>query len=259
MTDIAEKIRKTVLSVANQAKSPHIGSAFSCVDIISALYFRVLNLDPYERRDIFLLSKAHAAMALYATLFHRGLMSEDILYGYYKNGGSLPAHTDKNTHDYVEISAGSLGHALPIAIGMAMAFKNNIDDKDRNIYVLMGDGEIQEGSIWEAAMLGSRLKLNNIVALIDRNDLQGYGRASELVEYEPLQDKWRAFGWDCIRVDGHCEDAIVEAIKLKRDKPLCLICDTTKGKGVSFMENKLEWHYYIVTDEIYRKALEELK
>ncbi|MDA3969138.1 transketolase [Helicobacter ibis] len=257
MTDIAKEIRKTLLKLANQARGPHIGSALGCVDIFSALYFKVLRLDPYESRDIFLLSKAHSAMSLYSTFYHKGLMSEEMLFSYYQNGGTLPAHTDRNTHKYIEISAGSLGHALPMAIGMAMAFKK--DKQDRNIYVLMGDGEIQEGSIWEALMLGAKLGLNNIVALIDRNDLQGYGRASELLDYEPLEDKFRAFSWDCERVDGHCEDSIINAINNKKDKPLCVICDTTKGKGVSFMEDKLEWHYYLVTDEIYARALEELK
>lgn len=259
MTQIAREIRKIVLKTANKAKSPHIGSALSCVDILSVLYFKVLNLQDYATRDIFILSKAHAAMALYATLYYRGLMSEEMLLGYYQNGGTLPAHTDRSTHPYIEISAGSLGHGLPIGIGMALAFKKNQKDKNRNIYILMGDGEIQEGSIWEAAMLGAKLELNNIVVFIDRNNLQGYGRASELVGYEPLEDKWKAFGWDCMRVDGHCEEEILRVVKDKKNKPLCVICDTIKGKGVDFMEDKLEWHYYLVTDEIYSKALRVLK
>lgn len=259
MTQIAREIRKIVLKTANKARSPHIGSALSCVDILSVLYFKVLNLQDYATRDIFILSKAHAAMALYATLYYRGLMSEEMLLGYYHNGGTLPAHTDRNTHPYIEISAGSLGHGLPIGIGMALAFKKNQKDKNRNIYILMGDGEIQEGSIWEAAMLGAKLELNNIVVFIDRNNLQGYGRASELVGYEPLEDKWKAFGWDCMRVDGHCEEEILRVVKDKKNKPLCVICDTIKGKGVDFMEDKLEWHYYLVTDEIYSKALRVLK
>ncbi|MCL9819133.1 transketolase [Helicobacter colisuis] len=259
MTQTAKEIRKTILQIANRAKSPHIGSALGCVDILSALYFKVLNLQDYETRDIFILSKAHAAMALYATLYHRGLMNKQMLLGYYQNGGTLPAHTDRNSHAYIEISAGSLGHGLPIGIGMAIAFKKSKEDRKRNVYILMGDGEIQEGSIWEAAMLGAKLKLDNIVVFIDRNDLQGYGRASELVEFEPLEDKWKAFGWDCIRVDGHCEEKIVEVVTNKRNRPLCVICDTIKGKGVEFMEDKLEWHYYLVTDEIYSKALEVLK
>lgn len=251
----SKDIREIILKMANRAKCPHIGSALSCTDILHALYFNVLRLENYNKRDIFILSKAHSAMALYATLYAKGLMSEKELLGYYQNNGTLPAHTDRFSNKFVEISAGSLGHGLPIAVGMAMSLKN----ENRKVYVLMGDGETQEGSVWEAAMIASKLNLNNLTIFIDYNNLQGYGRARELVSFEPLKEKWLSFGWDCVSIDGHDENAIINAINSQKDKPLCVICNTTKGKGVSFMEDELKWHYYIVTDEILSKALEVLK
>lgn len=257
MEKISKNIRQNILHIANLATSPHIGSALSCTDILSTLYFKVLNLDDYENRDIFILSKAHSAMALYATLHEKGLLSKETMEGYYQNGGTLPAHTDRLTNPYIEISAGSLGHGLPIATGMAHSLKLN--DINRQVYVLMGDGESQEGSVWEAAMLAPHLKLNNLTVFIDRNDLQGYGRASEILSYEPIDEKFRSFNWEVIRINGHDHKAIEKAAKVQTDKPKMIICDTIKGKDVSFMENELIWHYYIVTDEIKEKALKELK
>ncbi len=257
MKHIAHNIRKNILHIANLSKSPHVGSALSCADILTTLYFSVLNLDNYDNRDLFILSKAHSAMALYATLYEKGFLSKEELEGYYQNGGTLPAHTDRNTNPYIEISAGSLGHGLPIALGMAHSLKLN--QSDRKVFVLMGDGESQEGSVWEAAMLAPHLALDNLTVFIDRNNLQGYGRASELLSYEPIDEKFRSFNWDVYRVDGHNFSALQEAIASKTNKPKMIICDTTKGKNVSFMEDELVWHYYIVTDEIKQKALKELE
>ncbi len=257
MKKITTNIRKNILHIANLALSPHIGSALSCSDILATLYFDVLRLEEYENRDLFLLSKAHSAMALYATLYEKGLLSKEDMEGYYQNGGTLPAHTDRLTNPYIEISAGSLGHGLPIATGMAHALK--LQNSGRNVYVLMGDGESQEGSVWEAAMLAPQLKLDNLTVFIDRNDLQGYGRASELLSYEPIDKKFEAFNWEVLRIDGHNHEAIKEAVETPTDKPKMIICDTTKGKGVSFMEDELIWHYYLVTDEVKAKALKELE
>lgn len=265
------QVRKTILEIAHRAKSPHIGSAFSCVDMFCAVYGQILSLPPYTdseafaKRDIFLLSKAHSAMSLYATLYHKGLMSKEQIEGYYQNHGTLPAHTDRFSSPYVEISAGSLGHGLPIGVGMALAIRGekNPQGSARKVIVLMGDGEVQEGSVWEAAMFAPKYNLQNLIVLIDRNNLQGYGRGSELVSFEPLEDKWRAFGWECARVDGHNQEMIVQSIRAHTEgdsqKPLCVICDTIKGKGVSFMEDKLEWHYFLVSDEVYHNALKELQ
>lgn len=249
-----KELRKNILKMANRAKCPHIGSALSCADIIYALYFGVLRLDDYARRDIFLLSKAHAAMALYATLNLKGLMSDEQILGYYQDGGTLPAHTDRFSNKFIEISAGSLGHGLPMAVGMAMRLK----EQKRRVFVLMGDGETQEGSVWEAAMIAPKLGLDNLCVLIDYNNLQGYGRAKDLVAFEPLKDKWESFGWECLSINGHDINAIQAAAK-PTNKPLCIICHTTKGNGVSFMQDELKWHYYIVSDEILAKALLELE
>lgn len=257
MKQIATNIRKNILHIANLAGSPHVGSALSCTDILTTLYFDILNLQDYENRDYFILSKAHSAMALYSTLHEKGLLSKDELEGYYQNGGTLPAHTDRLTNPYIEISAGSLGHGLPIATGMAHALK--LKESNRQVYVLMGDGESQEGSIWEAAMLAPQLELNNLTVFIDRNNLQGYGRADEILSYEPIDDKFRAFNWEVLRIDGHNYQAIKEAVDFKTDKPKMIICDTVKGKGVSFMEDELIWHYYVVTDEVKNRAIRELE
>ena len=256
MKSIVKNIKKNILHIANLAGSPHIGSALSCTDILSVLYFKILRLDDYENRDIFILSKAHSAMALYATLHEKGLLTKEDMEGYYQNNGTLPAHTDRLTNPYIEISAGSLGHGLPIATGMAHALK--LKNSKRKVFVLMGDGESQEGSVWEAAMLAPKLELNNLTVFIDRNNLQGYGRASELLSYEPIDEKFKAFNWEVLRIDGHNHHEIQEAVKFTTQKPKMIICDTIKGKGVSFMEDELKWHYFIVTDEIKQKALREI-
>jgi len=250
----ATEIRKNIIHIANLSKSPHVGSALSCVDILTVLYFDVLRLDNYEERDRFILSKAHAAMALYATLYEKGFLTKEEFESYFQNGGLLPAHLDRKTNKYIEVSAGSLGHGLPIGCGMAYSFK--MKKSTRRVYVLMGDGESQEGSVWEAAMIAPKLNLDNLTVIIDRNNLQGYGRASELVSYEPIDEKFRAFNWDVFRVDGHDYEELKRVLNINSERPKAIIADTVKGKGVDFMEDKLIWHYYVVSDEIKQKAFE---
>jgi len=258
LQNIALEIRKTIIEMAHKSNGPHVGSALSCADIMAALYFGVLDIKSpeSEERDRFILSKAHSAMALYSALFHKGWLDEHTLMSYYQNGGSLPAHTDRFTVKGIEISAGSLGHGLPIGLGIAHAFK--LRGAKQKVYVLMGDGETQEGSVWEAAMLAPALKLSNLTVLIDYNNLQGYGRARELVSFEPLAEKWRAFGWNAVEVDGHDHKSIKSACLANSDMPKVIICNTTKGKGVSFMEDELKWHYFLVTKEHRENALKEL-
>lgn len=258
MSEGGQKIRATIIEMAHRSKSPHVGSALSCADILSALYFQVLRIpSPSDSsRDYFLLSKAHAAMALYATLFHKGWMSQATIEGYYQNGGTLPAHTDRFLGGGVEISAGSLGHGLPLALGVAHAIR--LEGGENRVFVLMGDGETQEGSVWEAAMLAPKLGLSNLTVLIDRNNLQGYGRASELLSFEPLREKWASFGWESMEIDGHDEEAIASACSAPSDKPKAIICKTIKGKGVSFMEDELKWHYFLVQDSHKEQALREI-
>lgn len=258
LIDKSKNIRRKIIEMAHDSKSAHVGSSLSCVDILTVLYFDILKLEPWENRDIFILSKAHGAMALYATLAEIGIINEDLLKGYLKNDGTLPAHLDRFTAKGVEVSAGSLGHGFNMGLGIAYGFKKR--NLKRKVYVLIGDGESQEGSIWEGALFGSKLGLDNFTVILDYNNLQGYGRAKEICCYEPVRDKWEAFGWNTAIVNGHDIGALRKAFSeiTKKNKPNIIIADTVKGKGVSFMENKLEWHYYIVTDEHKDKALEEL-
>jgi len=258
MNQIAKEIRKLVIEVAYISKSPHVASALSSVDILSVLYYKILEIPNFKdpNRDIFILSKGHAAMALYATLYHKGVLKKDEFFSYFQNGGKLPAHLDRFSHKAIEVSAGSLGHGLPIGLGIA--YSKKLKNFNGKVYILMGDGETQEGSVWESAMIAPKLKLNNLVVFIDRNNLQGYGRADELVSFEPIDEKFRKFNWEVFRVDGHNHKSLQNAIEIKTDKPKVIICDTKKGYGIDFMEDKLEWHYYIVTDEIRERALKAL-
>lgn len=258
LENIAKKIRSHTLKIANTSKGPHIGTALSCVDILTQLYFKSLNITDYKNidRDIFIMSKGHGAMALYSTLYEKGLLSEEELFSYYQNGGRLPAHLDKNTNQAIEVSSGSLGHGLPQALGFANSKK--LKGVDSKVYVLMGDGETQEGSVWEAAMLAPKMDLDNLTVLIDFNNLQGYGRPTELVSFESLEAKFKSFNWDVFRVNGHSFEELDTALRAQCNQPKVIICDTLKGKGVSFMENELKWHYFIVTDEILKDALAEI-
>lgn len=254
----AGEIRKAIIEMAHHSKSPHVASALSCVDILTVLYFSKLNLEPWDKRDIFILSKGHSAMALYATLAVRGIIDKKILEGYYQNDGTLPAHLDRFSVKGVEVSAGSLGHGFNVGLGMAFGFKKNNDCC--RIYALIGDGETQEGSVWEGALFAPKLGIDNFTAIIDYNNLQGYGRTREICQFEPLRKKWESFGWQVEEVDGHNLKQIKDALDAPTEgKPKVIIACTTKGKGVSFMEDKLIWHYYIVTDEVREKALGELR
>ncbi len=255
----AVNVRKNILRIANSSKGPHTGTALSCVDILTSLYFKYLNIENFEdeNRDIFIMSKGHGAMALYATLHEKNLLSKEDLFSYYQNNGKLPAHLDKDTNQAIEVSSGSLGHGLPQSLGFA--YSKKLKKLDSKVYVLMGDGETQEGSIWEAAMLAPKMGLDNLTVLIDRNNLQGYGRPSELFSFEPLDDKFKSFNWDVYRVDGHDFEALDKALSKETTKPKAIICDTVKGKGVSFMEDEMKWHYFIVTDEFMEQGIKELE
>jgi transketolase len=221
------------------------------------LYNDVLRLAPWESRDIFILSKAHAAMALYAALAEKGIIGREQLETYYLDGGSLPAHLDRFTAPGIECSAGSLGHGFSIGLGMAYGFKRR--GEDRKVFVLLGDGEAQEGSVWEGALFAPRLGIDNIIAIMDCNNLQGYGRPREICFFDSMADKWRAFGWTVDCVDGHDAAALRNALTASSNgRPHMVLATTIKGKGISFMEDQLIWHYYIVTAEHRERALREL-
>lgn len=254
---ITREIRKTIIEIAHMSKTPHVGSSLSCVDLLTVLYFRILRLEPWEKRDIFILSKGHAALTLYSTLAARNIIDDSLLEGYFQNKGTLPAHLDRFTARGVEVSAGSLGHGFNIGLGMAYGFKKM--GEDRQVYALVGDGESQEGSVWEGAMFAPRLGIDNFTAIMDYNNLQGYGRARDICSFEPVKAKWEAFGWHTIEIDGHDHEVIEKALREdSRGRPKMIIARTTKGKGISFMEDEMKWHYFIVTDKHRKEALKEL-
>ena len=258
LNETAKKIRRTIIEVAHRVKSPHVGCCLSCVDILTALYFAKMKLDPWKDRDIFILSKGHASLVLYSTLAVRGIISEETLNGYYKDDGILPAHLDRFSSKGIEVSSGSLGHGFNMGLGMAYGFKKNKDA--RQVYALMGDGETQEGSIWEGALFAPKLLTDNFTAIIDYNNLQGYGRAREICHFEPLRDKWEAFGWNVFEIDGHNFKELTQALDAPSEgKPKVIIARTVKGKGVSFMEDQLIWHYYLLTDELKERALKDIE
>lgn len=258
LKDHSNRIRRKVIELANRSKSPHVGSCLSCVDILVALYFHKLKLDPWDNdRDICILSKGHAAMSLYATLYERGILSKTDIDGFYQDNGTLPAHLDRSKGKGIEVSAGSLGHGFNIGLGMAYGFiKQN---SQRNVYAIIGDGESQEGSIWEGALFAPALGIHNFTAILDHNNLQGYGRPLDICHFEPIREKWESFGWHVCDVDGHDHHEIIQALNEdSNSKPKIIITRTTKGKGVSFMENELVWHYFVVTDDHKNIAMEEL-
>ena len=263
LREITRKVRTDILTMLNQAGSGHTGGSLSAADILTALYFSKMKHNPknpkWEDRDRFVLSKGHAAPALYAVLARCGYFNPEALYSLRKLGSILQGHPDMNTTPGVEISTGSLGQGLSIANGMALGLK--LDKKNTRVYVLMGDGEIEEGQIWEAAMSAAHYKIDNLCALLDYNGLQIDGPVKEIMNVDPLPDKWKSFGWHVFEIDGHDIEAILDALhkaeKIK-GKPSIIICNTVKGKGVSFFENKVEYHGVAPTDEELEGALKEL-
>lgn len=259
----AKEIRKSIVSMITEAKSGHPGGSLSATDILTALYFSEMNVDPanpkMEGRDRFVLSKGHAAPAIYATLAEKGYFSKDELMTLRKFGSRLQGHPDMKKLPGIEISTGSLGQGLSVANGMALNAK--IFDENYRTYVVLGDGEIQEGQIWEAAMTAAHYKLDNLCAFLDSNNLQIDGNVSEIMGVEPLDKKWEAFGWNVIKIDGHDFEQILSALDKAREykgKPTMIIAKTIKGKGVSFMENVCGFHGVAPTLEELERALAEL-
>lgn len=261
---IAKDIRQDILEMIYRTKSPHIGCSFSMVEVLVALYFKILKIDPKNPgdpdRDRFILSKGHGCPALYPVLAERGFFSKEVLKGFAIDGGTLEQHPTHNIPWGIEASTGSIGHGLSVAAGMALAAK--YDKRPSRVFVFLGDGELDEGSVWEAAMFSGHHKLDNLVAIVDRNQCQILGRTSEVLDLEPLAEKWRSFGWETKEIDGHNFEEIFSVlgnVPFQKGKPSCIIANTTKGKGVSFMENELRWHDKCPNEEEYKKAMEELK
>jgi len=256
-------IRKYVIDSVYRAGSGHPGGSLSIADILSCLYFHEMRYDPknpkWADRDRLVLSKGHAAPALYAALAMAGYFPIEELKNLRKTGHFLQGHPCMLKVPGVDMSTGSLGQGLSVGIGMAIAGK--LDGKDYRVFVIMGDGEMDEGQIWEAAASASHHSLDNLIAILDRNGLQIDGHTEEILNLEPMQWRWRAFGWDVIEIDGHNIEEILDAIHEadKNDKPTLIIAYTIKGKGVSFMEGSLSFHGKPPSDEQYLKAMSELK
>lgn len=261
---MARHLRRHVVSMIATAGSGHPGGSLSAAEIVTALYFKVLRHNPqnphWPDRDRFILSKGHAAPILYATLAECGYFPIEELSTLRQLGSRLQGHTDKNLTPGVEMSAGSLGQGLSVGIGIALACR--LDKRDYHVYVLLGDGECDEGQVWEAAMFAAHHNVDNLTAIVDYNAIQLDGRVCDIMGLEPLTDKWRAFNWHVLEIDGHNMKQILEALQKARgirDKPTVIIAHTIKGKGVSFMENNVDFHGKAPSAQELEIALKELE
>jgi len=264
LREMAKRLRRHIISMTAKADSGHPGGSLSSVEIITALYFSHLRHDPrnprWPHRERFILSKGHAAPVLYAALAEAGYFPVEELLTLREMGSRMQGHTDMGTTPGVEMSSGALGQGLSFAVGIALAAR--LDCRDCRTYVLLGDGECDEGQVWEAAMAAAHFKLDNLVAIVDRNRLQLDGRTCEVMDIEPLAEKWSSFGWHTEETDGHDLKQVLAALeeaKTIRDKPTVIVAHTTKGKGVSFMENNVDFHGKAATAEEAERALKELE
>ena len=264
LKQIATKVRLGILEATHAASSGHPGGSLSITDILTYLYFEEMNVDPknpkWDERDRFVLSKGHTAPALYSVLAQKGFFSPDELKTLRNVNSFLQGHPDMNKVPGVDMTTGSLGQGLSCANGMAIAGK--LDNKDYRVYCILGDGEIEEGQIWEAAMASAKYKLDNLCVIVDNNNLQIDGTIEEVMNSYPIDEKFKSFGFQIINIDGHDINEIIkafEAAKEVKGKPTCIIAKTVKGKGVSFMENKVEWHGKAPNEEEYKQAMKELE
>lgn len=265
LKEIANKVRLDLIQENYYAKSGHPGGSLSVADILTVLYFNEMNIDPERpndpNRDRLVLSKGHASSALYAVLAERGYFSKDKLVTFRNINGMLQGHPDMNKVPGVDMSTGSLGQGLSVANGMAMASK--MDSMGYRVYTILGDGELEEGQIWEAAMTSSKFNLDNLCVIVDNNNLQLTGNIEETKDLhtEEIENKFRSFGFNTMIIDGNDIESIMSAFSTAetvKGTPTCIIAKTVKGKGVSFMENKVEWHGKAMNDEEYKKAVDEL-
>jgi transketolase len=259
---LAHRIRRHAVMMTSRGQSSHVGSVLSMADILAVLYGRVLNVDPsqpkWDQRDRVILSKGHGGAGIYAALAERGFFPVERLKEHYQNGSIFSGHVSHKGVPGVDLSTGSLGHGLGVGAGMALAAQRG--GEAWRVFVVMSDGECDEGSIWEAAMFAGHHQLANLTAMIDYNHIQSLASVADTLALEPFADKWRAFGWDAVEVDGHDHAALEQAISAQRtaDKPRVVIAHTTKGKGVSFMESQVLWHYRSPQGDELAAALAEL-
>lgn len=257
----AVEVRRSVLEIIKHGNSGHTGSDMSCADILTSLYFHILNVDPENPedpdRDRYIQSKGHAAEVLWAVLAEKGFFPKEELETFYGFGSRLIGHPN-NKVEGIEMNTGSLGHGLPISVGTALAAK--MDEKSYHTYTLLGDGELAEGSVWEGAMAAAHYKLDNLTAIIDRNGLQITGKSEDVMGVEPLGEKFEAFGWQVLDVeDGNSIEQLLEAFDTPHEsgKPKMILAHTTKGKGISFAENQAGWHHKVPSEEEYAQAMKE--
>lgn len=260
---MAARMRKRILEMSLRCEGPtHLGGGLSIVEIMATLYGGVMNFNPYnphwEERDRFILSKGHGVLGLYTALVEAQIITEEVFEQFKKDDSPLIAHPVMNLDLGIEASNGSLGQGLSLAVGMAIAARKK--KASHRMYVLMGDGECNEGSVWEAAMSAAQFKLGNIVAFVDNNGFQSDGSTEDIITSLSLASKWRSFGWNVCEVEGHDVGAIVDALSrsLADDQPNCLVAKTIKGKGIGFMESNNEWHHNRLTQAMFDRAMAEL-
>ena len=259
---LARRIRARSLQLTHRAGTSHVASALSCADILAVLYTSVMRHDPLEPtwpdRDRFIMGKGHAAVALYSCLSSAGYFPEELLDSFGHDGSLLAGHVTAGVLPGVEISSGSLGHGLPQAVGIAQALQ--VQGSESRVFCLLSDGDCQEGSTWEAVLLAPQWFLARLHVVVDANGQQGLGRVKDIADLEPFSDKWASFGWDVEAVDGHDHGALDRALsRVATRRPLVTIARTTKGKGVPYMEDRLEWHYRSPTPDELHQALEALE
>jgi len=248
LRELARRIRAHTLRMVHAARASHVGSCFSIADVLAVLYGAAMRLDParpdWGERDRFVLSKGHAAAAVYAVLAERGFFPVEWLDSYGRDGTRLAGHVTHHGVPGVEVSSGSLGHGLSYAAGFALAGRR--DGRPYRVFALLGDGECDEGSVWEASLFAPQHHLDNLVAVVDYNKIQSFGSVKDVIDLEPFADKWRAFGWAVREIDGHDVRQLLDTFRgvpFEAGRPSCVIAHTVKGKGVGFMEGRLEWHY----------------
>ena len=250
------------MTFSTEEAGAHLGGSLSMVELLTCLYFGTLKYDPtnpkWEERDRVILSKGHAALALYPVLAKVGIIEENELKTFKKDGSRLGGHPSLNGLPGIEVATGSLGQGLSIGVGMCLALKRKANSKSR-VFVFLGDGECNEGSVWEAAASASHYKLNQLVAIIDMNSIQYDGSTAEIMNMEPLASKWRDFGWDVKCINGHDISDVLKAYEIRTDKPLAILAKTIKGKGISFMENNPAYHNAALNTEQYENAMMELE
>lgn len=263
LQEMSKRMRILSLEMAHNAgkNGAHLGGGLSAIEILAVLYGEILNVNPQNpydlERDVVLLGKGHGVLAYYTALFEKGFLSKNDIDSFEKNGSVFIGHPVKNIEKGIEFSSGSLGMALSVGVGMAISAKNR--KSKRNIYVILGDGECQEGSVWEALSLAAKYRLDNLIIVVDSNKVQSDGFVSEISGYDNLLEKMQAFGCESIEVDGHNIEELIDVFHSpKRGKPRVIIANTIKGKGVSFMENDYKWHHSVLSDEQYRCALNEI-